>query len=402
MVAREREAIPTFNPDVLTSTNLAFIRAELLRVNPVENRAKLAEAIEFAEEAHEGQWREQEGNDVPFIVHPLRTAYALAYTRHVSLTTQISAVLHDAVEDNPKISLEEIVRKFGSEVGQYVGLLSKIIQGNYKKIPDYHRDLRQGPEPVKIIKVEDRIDNLRAWARQKGNDIKRAKKIVETKENILPLASLDPELRKRLNDGLNAVKGSFGENFTIDLKQLLEASGVDIGAWGKNATRNVIDLALEINARESKLSYGKDGRLQREIKFVAVEVVYKDPETGLEYRLVEDRQEFKDGTVRKRDIAFSLAEKLKLTGKGMMTGVKKACVEELSIFDIQNSQITLGDTNISTGVSRGYPGLRTRYVAHPARVNLTREQFKPNGYTEEQPDKTTYFRWAAMVRNDLI
>ncbi|MCL6096109.1 MAG: HD domain-containing protein [Patescibacteria group bacterium] len=393
------ERVSPRNPDVSSSIDPAYIKAELLRVNPPENRVILAEAIDLAEKAHEGQWREQEGENVPFIVHPLRTAWALAHTGHVSLTTQVKAVLHDTVEDNSKITLAEIKQKFGQVIADGVNRLSKIVEGKYKSIEGYHGALRRGPEEDKRIKVEDRGDNLKAWARRKGDDAKRAKKIIETKENILPLASFDPELRRRLNDAINAVKESFDEDFTIDLKQLLEISGVDIGTWGTNATRSVLDLALEIAARESRLSYGKDGKLQREIKIVAVEVVYKDPETGLEYRLVEDRQEFKDGTKRTRDISFSLAEKLKLKGRGMITGVKRACAEELSLFDIQNSQITLGDTSISTGVSRGYPGLRTRYVIHQARVNLNREQFRPDGYIEEQPDKTTYFRWEAVVKN---
>lgn len=390
------ERISPYNPDVFNSTDPVHIAAELLAANPVENRVKLTEAIEFAGKAHEGQLREQE--NAPFIVHPLRVAYSLAQAGYTDLTTQISAVLHDAVEDNPTISIEMIAEKFGRGVAKNVALLSKIIQGNFKKLVDYHRALRQGPEDAKRIKVFDRIDNLWSWARQKGNDIKRARKIVETKENILPLASFDPELRRQLNDAINAVKDSFGYGFTANLKRQLEANGIDIGNWGKNATRSVLDLTLEIVAKESKLSSGKDRKLQREINIVAVDVRYEDSETGLEYRLVEERQEFKDGTKRTRDISFSLAEKLKLTGKGIMTGVKRACVEELSIFDIQNSQITLGDKTVSTGFSRGYPGLETKYVAHSARVNLARKQFRPNGYIEEQPDKTTYFRWEIVVK----
>ncbi len=393
------ETGPILNPDVSSSTDLAYIRAEILRINPPENRDQLVDAMDFAEKKHKGQFREQEGAEgerVPFVVHPLRTAYSLAREGFTGLEFQIPAILHDVAEDNPKVTLEEIAEKFGQAVARDVNSLSKIVRGIYKKLVDANRDLRQGSERVKRLKVEDRIDNLKSWARRKGDDAKRAKKIVETKENILPLASFDPKLRKRLNDALNAVKESFDESFTIDLKQLLETSGIDISTWGTNATRKVIDLALEMAAKESKLSYGEDGRLQRDVKIVAVEIAYTDPETGLEYRLVEDRQEFKDGTKRTRDIAFSVAEKLKLKSKGKLAGVKRACAEKLSLFDIQNSQITLGDTSIETKASRGYPGLRTRYVVHQARVNLTREQFRSNGYTEEQPDKTTYFRWKAI------
>jgi len=77
------ERVSPRNPDVSSSIDPAYIKAELLRVNPPENRVILAEAIDLAEKAHEGQWREQEGENVPFIVHPLRTAWALAHTGHV-------------------------------------------------------------------------------------------------------------------------------------------------------------------------------------------------------------------------------------------------------------------------------------------------------------------------------
>lgn len=40
-----------------------------------------------------------------------------------------------------------------------------------------------------------------------------------------------------------------------------------------------------------------------------------------------------------------------------------------------------------------YPGLRSHYVVHKFQAILEDGQFNPEGYVEEQPDKSTFFVW---------
>lgn len=43
--------------------------------------------------------------------------------------------------------------------------------------------------------------------------------------------------------------------------------------------------------------------------------------------------------------------------------------------------------------SSSFPGLISRYSVSCFEVYLTSEQFNPEGYVEEQEDKTTFFVW---------
>lgn len=80
----------------------------------------LKKAIQFAERAHDGQYR-QTGE--PYIIHPFAIAEILINYK-ADITTLIAALLHDVVEDTEH-SLEEIESHFGTTIRYIVNGLTK-------------------------------------------------------------------------------------------------------------------------------------------------------------------------------------------------------------------------------------------------------------------------------------
>lgn len=72
---------------------------------------------------------------------------------------------------------------------------------------------------------------------------------------------------------------------------------------------------------------------------------------------------------------------------GMIREIK----EELSI----GGDIFLVEKEVSEVLqsSPSYPGLISQYTYYKYTALLNNEQFKPEGYIEEQEDKITYFTW---------
>lgn len=158
-----------------------------------ENREDLAvdeirRALEFADQAHEGQRRK---SGMPYSEHPLEVARILG-ENGMDAPTVMAGVLHDVVEDTA-ISTEEIERLFGREVAFLVEGVTKMTQ-----LPSQTREQRQAEtfrkmlvsmarDPrVILIKFADRLHNLRTlryMAQEKRKSIAS-----ETLEVYAPLA----------------------------------------------------------------------------------------------------------------------------------------------------------------------------------------------------------------------
>ena len=122
----------------------------------------LERAIEFATQAHKGQYRKYTGE--PYITHPLAV---MEIVRGVPGHTQemlVAAVLHDVVEDTD-VSLMEIQEEFGNVVSDLVLHLTDISKpedGN--RLKRKRKDAQwyaQGSAEAQTIKVADFIDNTR-------------------------------------------------------------------------------------------------------------------------------------------------------------------------------------------------------------------------------------------------
>lgn len=130
---------------------------------PKEDLERLRAAFDFAYAQHAGQLRK---SGEPYIIHPVAVAQILA-DMNMDLVCVQTALLHDVVEDT-SVTVEEIRRRFGSEVAVCVDGVTKL-----GKIQLYSREEQQaesvrkmllamvGDIRVILVKLSDRLHNLR-------------------------------------------------------------------------------------------------------------------------------------------------------------------------------------------------------------------------------------------------
>jgi hypothetical protein len=174
------------------------------------------------------------------------------------------------------------------------------------------------------------------------------------------------------------------------LSQDLLNAGVDLSTWGQPGRKSVADLLDEINAGESELTRDTSGQLWRITNGLGLDVFATID--GKRYYLVEDHQEFTDGSLLRRGISTSLGEKIK-RGESIEEVAVRALREELGLGLTSSMVIVLGDETASERPSNSYPGLRTIVRIHRAAVEILPEQFHPQGYVEYQEKKSTHFLW---------
>jgi hypothetical protein len=182
------------------------------------------------------------------------------------------------------------------------------------------------------------------------------------------------------------------ESEKFRVTQLLKKHGVDTSTWGSGKAKTVEHLMSEIMSGESQLVETEGGELLRVLEIADGIITFTDG-SGVVYKLTEDRQEFKDGRVRKRDHLkdISLAEKV-APGEDPKDALVRGIDEELGITgEIQiNGEPTLEEKQVE---SPSFPGLNTQYKVHKFNLTIGADSFNPDGYQEEQTDKTTYFVW---------
>lgn len=122
----------------------------------------LDKAIQFATEAHEGQYRKY--THEPYITHPLAVMEIVRGVPGHTEEMLVAAVLHDVVEDTD-VSLMQIQEEFGDVVSDLVLHLTDISKpedGN--RLKRKRKDAEwyaQGSAEAQTIKVADFIDNTR-------------------------------------------------------------------------------------------------------------------------------------------------------------------------------------------------------------------------------------------------
>lgn len=173
------------------------------------------------------------------------------------------------------------------------------------------------------------------------------------------------------------------------LKRQLESAGVDMATWGIGQAKTLAHLRKEIESGETILVANEAGGLLRKVVVGGADIFYKSPE-GKRYRLKEDRQIFKDGRERRRNLGQAVSEKIK-PGEDPEVAMIRGIQEELGI----GSEITIIKIGAEERIidSPSYPGLQSQYILHKFQAVLTKRQFNPAGYVEDQSDKSTYFMW---------
>lgn len=171
----------------------------------------------------------------------------------------------------------------------------------------------------------------------------------------------------------------------LGLEKLLKEFQIPIIHFGTGKAKKISDLLEEINNGDCEFVISQKG-LCRKVSVVRIKILYKD------FILIEDRQVFKDGRERKRELSH-LGEKIHCDEE-VKTALKRACAEELGI-ESSLDYISCG-VEKETRYSSSYPGLKSEYLLYDFTVTLKDEQFNKEGYVEKDEKGTgltTYFKW---------
>ncbi len=169
----------------------------------------------------------------------------------------------------------------------------------------------------------------------------------------------------------------------------LKSSGIPLEQWGRGKAKTIDHLLEEINSEETKLLPGQGRSLLRTVQVASITVTYDDGTKV--WILHEEKQVFKDGRERHRNMHSSLGEKMTFAEEPI-DAARRALREELQITEeipLQQGGLLVRGPEESSS----YPGLATLYRFWDYLVQLPAHLFKPEGYTEVQEDKTTYFVW---------
>ncbi len=159
-VPLEKENI--FGKDIFEDLNILLsICIKYIQDPDIEN---ITRAFYFTYDAHKGIKR---SSGEPYYTHPLKVVkYLLEDLAFYDNASVIAALLHDTVEDNKHITLENIQEKFGTEIAHIVDGVTKIkgkITQNLDKAATYSKLFENLIQNVRVIlvKLADRLDNMK-------------------------------------------------------------------------------------------------------------------------------------------------------------------------------------------------------------------------------------------------
>jgi GTP pyrophosphokinase len=191
----EEEAItPSSWPSVFDApATVDRVWTDFVAEHPAGERKPLQRALAFARAHHGTQTRR--GSDTPYWVHLVRVAMELARWGVATPTLMQAAILHDTVEDT-QATVAEIRAGFGDEVAEIVEWLT-CPDGEAELREYYGRLASEAPLPARVLKLADRVDNLRsiqALVMRTGERHRRwaGRYLARTAWQVLPLAAAAP------------------------------------------------------------------------------------------------------------------------------------------------------------------------------------------------------------------
>jgi len=123
-------------------------------------------AVYFAAEKHDGQYRK--GTHVPFFAHSILVAFdVLKYSGDENITA--AAILHDVLEDCPKVTKMQLKKLFGNKVAKIVSEVSSVEKKHKKnkiwkeKKLTYISKIKNASKEALIVVAADKINNMKAY-----------------------------------------------------------------------------------------------------------------------------------------------------------------------------------------------------------------------------------------------
>ena len=131
------------------------------------DRARLADAVSFALEAHAAQTRK--GTRIPYVSHLLQVA-GLVLEHGGDAEQAIAAVLHDAIEDCEDVDAETLRARFGESVTEIVVQCSDVLPGDrpdakspwLERKRRYVAQLARADTRTRLVAACDKLHNLRS------------------------------------------------------------------------------------------------------------------------------------------------------------------------------------------------------------------------------------------------
>jgi len=240
--------------------------------NPTSDDRLLQRAYLYSAMAHEGQTRY---SGEPYLIHPVAVADILADLRADDIAL-VAGLLHDVVEDNHAIGLDDIRSRFGPEVSHIVDGLTKIEEklpaGEVREWATLRKLVLAMVDDIRVIlvKLADRLHNLRTMDALPA--AKRPAKAIETLEIYAPIAyrlglgkmkveleelsfrHAHPEEFDRLQHALGN-KRTYSENFLEETRQRLLALLEELGLKGevRGRTKHLYSIYLKLNRQDINL-----------------------------------------------------------------------------------------------------------------------------------------------------
>ena len=235
-------------------TTISDIVETIRSYSPDADFGVVMSAYLLAAKAHAGQTRK---SGEPYLTHPLDVAMILAELR-MDTETIATALLHDALEDNP-ITKAEMEARIGAEVTALVDGVTKIgklkfrskdelAAENFRKMMlAMSRDLR-----VILVKLADRTHNMRTV--EHHAPAKQREIAIETLEIFVPIANrlgltrikneledacllaLHPDAYREVNaylDRTQSDRAAYIAKTAAEIQQRLAADGVDAAVSGR-------------------------------------------------------------------------------------------------------------------------------------------------------------------------
>ncbi len=170
------------------NTDIDKLEKALLSLDPDVCLEPVRQAYDTAHRCHYGQTRDE---GVHYFVHPFRVALYLVEKIGITDPEVIaSALLHDVLEDCREFDVEKLERAFGRRIAGIVEELSKPPlsggQSRARRDEDYYRQINNAGRDVVLIKLADRLDNLRSLHLSPRKN-KMQRYITATRKHLLPL-----------------------------------------------------------------------------------------------------------------------------------------------------------------------------------------------------------------------
>lgn len=170
---------------------------------------------------------------------------------------------------------------------------------------------------------------------------------------------------------------------------MLKSSNIPVDEFGKKEAKTLEHLLNEVRSGESTLIVDDSSEIKRILSVLCLDILC-EVERGEVFLLSEDRQVFRDGRTRRRNLGSSIGEKLEL-GENPYEAIARSVQEELGISSVQSVYIV--GSKFHESMSESFPGLISCKELIGGVAVIDQADFNPQGYTEVQADKTNYFVW---------